>query len=51
MLGSLLATKNASATPAVPASAAISMSRAKPSRRDPMVQPPTVRIPRSMALA
>ena len=48
MLGNLLATRNASATPPVPAKAAISMSRAKPSRRDAMVQPPTVRMPRNM---
>src|SRR5579872_7392245 len=47
-LGSFSATKNASATGPAPSIAAISMSRAKPSTRLAMVQPPTVRTPRSM---
>ena len=48
-LGSRLATKNASATGPAPTRAAIRMSRTKPRRRLAMVQPPTVRIPRSIA--
>src|SRR5689334_11988371 len=46
--GNFSATKNASATGPAPSIAAISMSRAKPSTRLAMVQPPTVRTPRSM---
>ena len=48
-LGSLFATKKASAIGPVPASAAIRMSRRNPSKRLAIVQPPTVRTPRSMA--
>ena len=48
-LGSLLATKNASATGPVPSSAAINMSRNRPRTRLAMVQTPTVNTPRSMA--
>jgi len=49
-LGSRLARKNASATGPAPSRAAISISRAKPRMRLAMVQPPTVRIPRSIGL-
>ena len=47
-LGRRLATKNASATGPAPARAAIRISRRKPRRRLAMVQPPTVRMPRSI---
>ena len=49
-LGSRRATKNASATGPSPSRAAISMSRAKPSTRLAIVQPPTVTMPRSIRL-
>ena len=48
-LGSLVATKNASATGPAPNRAARMTSRRKPRTRLAMVQPPMVRMPRSMA--